>query len=80
MDREPGRGFTLIELLVVVAILGLLLAMLLPSLTGARTEARRISCANNLKQIGIGIRSDQADLEQLAFSDLVHGDRHRPLA
>jgi prepilin-type N-terminal cleavage/methylation domain-containing protein len=50
-------AFTLVELLVVVAILGLLVAILLPSLSGARTEARRVSCASNLKQIGIGIQS-----------------------
>ncbi len=59
-QRPRSHGFTIVELLVVVAIVGILIALLLPAVQSARESSRRSTCQNNLRQIGIALANYEA--------------------
>lgn len=69
MALNKRSAFTLVELLVVIAIIGILVGLLLPAVQAAREAARRMSCSNNFKQIGLAIHNYHSAFKQLP----IHG-------
>ncbi len=79
-DKASSCGFTLVELLVVISIMAVLIAILLPALSGAKRTARRVVCANNMRQIGLALANYSANEQNDPVQPYAYADTGSGLA
>jgi prepilin-type N-terminal cleavage/methylation domain-containing protein/prepilin-type processing-associated H-X9-DG protein len=79
-NYKKNLGFTLVEMLIVIAIIGILMSMLVPSISRAKKHAKRIECASNLHQMYVASVTYATDYDRGHFPPAISSERWRPMA